>query len=926
MELKKEEEQTRHIIHDNKNKCAVVYGCAGSRKTELMIQKGLQHLKENKKNHCLFLTLVGSVSNEIIERIEKKINRSFFRFGTSNHFVLNTSGGQKIGVSNLDAYIDHCISSFPEYEREVHGKNYSWKSEFLLEKIKQGEFSKMTLKDGTPITMILIDECQDLDETKSCIFSTFYNQHKDSFSLFVVGDLLQDIFWKKNMSCSGMQKIRDDTKAIPFFRAMCFRCPSSHIDVVNVMTSPFQKKYGLPKMISYHSFFQEKNVETANRPIFFSHPSLYSHKHTFETSRIIISMVSTLLEHDQHLSLEDIVIIMPRSNHQLLFDYIVEQMGPDKVEKVKTKTWNHKHIPISWNKHGKMRLLSIHGDKGKGHKAVFFMGLEHEQFPHEACQHGPMEIIYQSLLNVALTRSTQYLFVGIPYEKPSCYFLNCAEELSKISCFSWNPIDFGFESSLEKKMYYRVFKYSSSCLKSPFIPVPSWNVQEEEDIHTTTKTANNTITTSMTIKKIPLFSKIYLNQCHTFLDKIDVNEFFSSLSLSCAVKSDYIFPFLSNPFQWKYPKNTGPFLSDWLELSFLMLYKNRYLQRFVTFFQDIFDHQGIMYIHNPIVMAILQDYQCNRVLFKHPDKWSSHWNDCLYACRPFLSPQEKHQLISLTQPTFFLFFPIDLSLLSCSWKHIPLDCPSVWFDKDLTYGWRHSLFIIWAHCKKKKIDLFLESRSRFPHHFPDCRPLFDTYHSFRQKLLLPSSSSFVATTTTTTQQKQKTITNDLEILSCHDTKKEENKDVSHHHLSWTYDTSLSYSFCIEDPNLLRCLGFTEKEIQEKKKYEISFFTRIPFWDSKHFTLLFFLFHDVPPLFYYIFVFFTYPFFQKKYGFHISSFHFINLSCQKIIIMFPSFVRIEKEKNMRSICKHVFEIPSPLLEMVVEDFSSTFFSV
>jgi len=69
-----------------------------------------------------------------------------------------------------------------------------------------------------------------------------------------------------------------------------------------------------------------------------------------------------------------------------------------------------KRHTLDWNEaEGKTKMLSIHGDKGKGHKVVFFVGLTENSVPRRHDINKPSEIIHESIVNVGITRSTKYL-------------------------------------------------------------------------------------------------------------------------------------------------------------------------------------------------------------------------------------------------------------------------------------------------------------------------------------------------------------------------------------------------------------------------------------------------------------------------------------------------------------------------------------
>ncbi len=96
------------------------------------------------------------------------------------------------------------------------------------------------------------------------------------------------------------------------------------------------------------------------------------------------------------------------------------------------------HVCLDWEEaKGKTKMLSIHGDKGKGHKVVFFLGFTEMSIPKLENIFKPSEIIPESLANVALTRSTQYLFVGFNHSYPSRYLHKINTRLKDFAYVSW---------------------------------------------------------------------------------------------------------------------------------------------------------------------------------------------------------------------------------------------------------------------------------------------------------------------------------------------------------------------------------------------------------------------------------------------------------------------------------------------------------
>jgi hypothetical protein len=95
---------------------------------------------------------------------------------------------------------------------------------------------------------------------------------------------------------------------------------------------------------------------------------------------------------------------------------------------------------LDWNEaQGKTKMLSVHGDKGKGHKVVFFMGLTEGSIPRKHEVNKPTEIIAESILNVGITRSTKYLFIGFTHSYPSRYLQSVYSDLNNVAYISWEP-------------------------------------------------------------------------------------------------------------------------------------------------------------------------------------------------------------------------------------------------------------------------------------------------------------------------------------------------------------------------------------------------------------------------------------------------------------------------------------------------------
>jgi hypothetical protein len=152
------------------------------------------------------------------------------------------------------------------------------------------------------------------------------------------------------------------------------------------------------------------------------------------------------MKEDNTIIPSDIAIIMRKSSN----NYIYEQLRDTLTKLYKKKGYKNnvyhmstncdgRHIPLDWSKAEENTiLLSIHGDKGKGHKVVFLVGLSEKSIPNEHHTYKPIELISESLLNVGITRSTKYLFIGFNRTYASRYLYYKRDNLNKYAYLSWD--------------------------------------------------------------------------------------------------------------------------------------------------------------------------------------------------------------------------------------------------------------------------------------------------------------------------------------------------------------------------------------------------------------------------------------------------------------------------------------------------------
>lgn len=417
----------------------LINGCAGSRKTDTLIKCAIYEIVKFG-HHVLFLSEVNSVIDEIKNRVETILGVTMHKIRKSNHYIAYYEG-KTIQISTFSSWIHSQLSRYCGYEGvENIGDHYSEKTELLIRIIGEKKCGYFYLKNDIIANLILIDEFQDIENSKIKILSEML-KYESTNRFFFVGDYLQTIYLKNtdNLQEHPM-RVMQNHGASTFQIDICYRCPLAHITFCNFLMEEFQKEYGIPPIRTL-----SKNQE--DKPFLFPHLGLIDNSNSLDTSRRILMIIEILFNIETSLLPEDIVVICPKSNdsaiyHQLkneLHNYYQKRGLENHVTHFQTRADGY-HNTIDWEKaKGKTVLTSIHGEKGKGHQVVFFIGFSHKSLPMEFRVGKKEELIDKSLMNVALTRSLKYLFIGFTNSHESHYLSQHREDLQKHCYLAWKP-------------------------------------------------------------------------------------------------------------------------------------------------------------------------------------------------------------------------------------------------------------------------------------------------------------------------------------------------------------------------------------------------------------------------------------------------------------------------------------------------------
>ena len=440
--------------------------------TSSLIKCGMNYLSQNK--NVIFLTKISSVTDEITKRMKKDYALDFTK--TAGHFIAPV-GENWCSVANFDSFID----------KQLREYNIPFEGEAFNQKVKQlsKHMDKMTgivMKNGQKIDVVLIDEVQDFDKLRVMFTTQLFNHFQNLHGVFV-GDTLQTVFIQSIMGESfSMNYIKSNLDCKYFELSTCYRCPNPQIDFVNKVMGPYQEKYCLKPMRS-------NNNDNTHKPVLFQHHSVHKEYERSDLCRRVIYIIGHVLDNDPTINPDDIVVVMNKTNSNAVFEKLLVEIN--QYYKSRFNCRNYEHVihyktknhegrkTIDWSiGEQKTKFISIHGIKGKGQKVVILLGMSEKSIPMVEWLFKTEELVSQSVMNVALTRSERYLFVGVN-SIPSRYIHHQMEEIErdKMAYCTWNPETYsdapdfykmlltGFEQF--EKFNFITDKYTTEIVSAP---------------------------------------------------------------------------------------------------------------------------------------------------------------------------------------------------------------------------------------------------------------------------------------------------------------------------------------------------------------------------------------------------------------------------------------------------------------------------
>lgn len=457
----------------------MIEGVAGSRKTDTLIRLALRRHIQHKRN-ILFLTQVGSVTDEIRARAEDYLGINIHRQAGSNHY-LAASEGKTIEIANFDAWVHRQLEENAWPHLRTMGSYHSHKIQALAE--MAGRVTGFCMKNGEQADEVYIDECQDFEIPRARLILTLLS-HLPHVGAVFAGDYMQTLF-ERSLGADGEHPMRLFATLDPIRRFSldrCYRCPRPHIDFCNLVMGEAFEAHGCTPLVAVSG-------DTVHRPFLFPHGGVNRQYDVHQLSIQCCDMLDVLCNHDGDIVPSDVCFLMRKCNDQAVFELLRVRLDAfwsargfrNSVIHFATQYDGYRNS-IQWNfAEDKTCLLSIHGDKGKSHKVVFLLGLTQKSIPDECCMHKDTELLYQSLLNVALTRSTRHLLVGFHHAQPSVYLSRIVDRIGDEACMGWKTQSPGLYGDLAATI--RFPDPSFACRpRDQALKIPTLNIMTVTDI------------------------------------------------------------------------------------------------------------------------------------------------------------------------------------------------------------------------------------------------------------------------------------------------------------------------------------------------------------------------------------------------------------------------------------------------------------
>jgi hypothetical protein len=446
----------------------MLQGVAGSGKTRQLVLFVI-HFLQTVGKPVLLITKCSSVTVELIERLESMLDIKFKKLGDSNHYTARFKRGCPIVVSNFDAWVHLMCKKLDLFiDEKKEGNMYDVKVDRLLKYIRNdGADVKCYLKnekDNVTASLIAIDEAQDLTLQQMEIVTRL--AQRNGTHVYIGGDVLQTLDRKVARWINPMSMFKNLQPTMHTLQE-CKRCPKEHVEFANMMT-PYAS-HGLQPMTT-------TKEPSPHRVFLFALQAMTHTAQCEPNAKCVTDMVKILFKHDPTLRPNDVAFIMPSVKDSKFYPmlhetlqkmYKAEYGWSDCIAVMQSQTSEGDPSTLDWaNAEGKTKLMSINASKGRQFRVVFFLGFSENSLPSEDTVNKTEELSEVSKMYVALTRSTEYLFVSFTALAPSRYLWQKRSLLAHHAYCAW-------ENSTHMPAPYNMMALQLAATQNAH--VPNWN-------------------------------------------------------------------------------------------------------------------------------------------------------------------------------------------------------------------------------------------------------------------------------------------------------------------------------------------------------------------------------------------------------------------------------------------------------------------
>lgn len=498
VKIYKKKEDFVKSINDGKNewpddivKKGVIYinqrgaGCGKTYESVALIYNNKMF---SQKKKFVYLTKLHSARKVIVDEIKSQFNKQKIIYNDGPFekydFITFNDYKKQIVVATVDSFM-YAIKS----DSNIEGPNYFEEivkqiSNNLLKNAK--ELEKLKFKGKiTPFgmnTLIIIDEAQDLNKLYITAMDKFIQ--KTHVDVYVIGDRLQSIWSDINTFTCELNDIKtlihrsDGVNNVRRFHN------SQFIDFCNNII-----RFNLYHLPTIQSICDVKNCKyeyahkSTKRPFFVYNLHRIGNNHIFDISNITKIMEKEINAHTylpKHFMFIFPILTQNKFAHQLesmLQNYWISKFN-NKEYQLKCKEVygsfsaainDYRYVILHKSEEGKpinmkesenaTKILSIHSAKGNGCEVIFVLQLSERAL--KRFSGGEINLVYESLLHVALTRQKTSLYVGLE--------INPDDEIRKRFA-KHDYINNVLDPKNKEPSLYQLFKYiSSSDLQAHFI-------------------------------------------------------------------------------------------------------------------------------------------------------------------------------------------------------------------------------------------------------------------------------------------------------------------------------------------------------------------------------------------------------------------------------------------------------------------------